>query len=102
MTDKSADYLITKVRFNNAKTHIDEVEVRADTGDTAGAPAEIKRSTVVSKLEAGYTYCTATLGGNSKWQKGAEVKIYTYDGEKFIKTKADGVKKDNLDNLPTF
>ncbi|HEV2944033.1 MAG TPA: DUF3892 domain-containing protein [Solirubrobacteraceae bacterium] len=102
MTDKWADYLITKVRFNNAKTHIDEVEVRADNGDTAGAPTKTKRSTVVSKLEAGYTYCTATLGSNNKWQKGAKVKIYTYDGQKFIKTRADGVKKDNLDNLPTF
>jgi hypothetical protein len=30
------------------------------------------------------------------------VKVVTIDGEKFIKTKADGVKKDNLDNLPDF
>jgi len=102
MATKWADYLITAKRFNSAKTHIDEVEVRADNGDTVGSPTKIKRSTVVSKLESDHTYCTATLGSDKKWQKGAEVKIYKYDGEKFIKTKADGIKKDNLDNLPTF
>jgi len=102
MATKWADYLITKVRFNSAKTHIDEVEVRADNGDTAGSPTKIKRSTVISKLESNYTYCTATKGSDGKFQKGAAVKIYKYDGEKFIKTKADGIKKDNLDNLPTF
>jgi hypothetical protein len=102
MATKWADYLITAVRFNSAKMHIDEVEVCADNGDTTGSPTKIKRSTVVSKLESDYTYCTATLGSDKKWQKGAEVKIYEYDDEKFIKTKADGIKKDNLDSLPTF
>jgi hypothetical protein len=102
MATKWADYLITAVRFNSAKTHIDEVEVRVDNGDSAGEPIKIKRSTVVSKLDSGYTYCTSTLGGDKKWYKGAEVKVYEYDGEKYIKTRADGIKKDNLDNLPTF
>jgi hypothetical protein len=99
---KWADYLIIAVRFNSAKTHIDEVEVCADNGDTTGSPTKIKRSTVVSKLESGYTYCTATLGSDKKWYKGAMVKIVTIEGTKYIKTKADGIKKDNLDNLPTF
>jgi Protein of unknown function (DUF3892) len=102
MAAKWADYLITAKRFNSAKTHIDEVEVCADNGDTTGSPTRIKRATVVSKLDSGYTYCTATLSSDKKLQKGAEVKIYKYEGEKFIKTKADGIKKDNLDNLPTF
>lgn len=56
----------------------------------------------VRLLEGGYTFCTATLGNDGKWHKGAAVKIYKYDGEKYIKTKADGIKKDNLDNLPKF
>jgi hypothetical protein len=43
-----------------------------------------------------------TLGSDKKLQKGAKVKIYKYEGEKFIKTKADGIKKDNLDKLPIF
>ena len=102
MATKWADYLITAVRFNSAKTHIDEIEVRADNGDTAGSPTKVKRSTVVSKLESGYKYCTATRGSDKNWHKGAMVKIVTIEGTKYIKTKADGIKKDNLDNLPTF
>jgi len=102
MATKWADYLITAVSFNSAKTHIDEVEVCADNGDTTGSSTKIKRSTVVSKLESGYTYCTATKTSNGTWHYGAAVKIVTIDDEKFIRTKNDGIKKDNLDNLPTF
>jgi len=102
MTKKWADYVITAVRFNTAGTHIEAVQRRADNGDSAGTPTEAKRSTIVSSIEAGTSYCTATKGSDGNLQKGAEVKIVKIDGEKFLKTKTDGVKKDNLDKLPTF
>lgn len=102
MGTKWADYVITAVRFNSAGTHIEEVRVYEDNGDNIVNPATKRRSSVVTQLENGYTFCTATKSGENKWTKGAEVKIYTYEGEKFIKTRADGRKEDNLDNLPTF
>lgn len=98
---KWADYLITAVSFNASGTHIEAVEIRPDEDDKAGSASQISRAQVVAWLESGYTFCTATASGGN-WQKGAEVKIYEYDSEKFIKTKADGIKKDNLDDLPTF
>ena len=101
MATKWADYLITAVRFNASGTHIDKVQIRPDEGDTAGASKDSSRAQVVAWIEAGYTFCTATRSDN-KWKKGAPVKIVLIHREKFIKTKADGVKEDNLDNLPTF
>jgi len=99
---KWADYIITAVRFNSSGSHIEAVEIRPDEGAKAGSASEATRAQVVASLEAGTTFCTATVGSDGKFQKGAAVKIYKYDGEKYIKTKADGIKNDNLDNLPTF
>jgi hypothetical protein len=103
MADKWADYVITAVRFNAAGTHIESVQVRQDDGETiSAATTTTSRSEVVRLLEAGYTFCTATMGNDGKWNKGAAVKIVEIDDQKFIRTKADGTKSDNLDNLPTF
>jgi len=99
---KWANYVITAVRFNSAGTHIDQVQVREDSGDSLTSATTKTRSSVVTQIESGYTYCTATEGTDGKWKKGAAVKIFEIDGEKFIKTKADSSKKDNLDYLPTF
>jgi Protein of unknown function (DUF3892) len=101
MATKWADYLITAVSFNASGTHIEAVEIRPDEGDKAGSASRASRAQVVTWLESGYMFCTATVSGGN-WQKGAEVKIVTIEGTKYIKTKADGIKKDNLDNLPTF
>jgi hypothetical protein len=102
MADKWADYIITAVRFNLAGTHIQAVQIRADNGDTTGLATETTRAQIVTSLEAGTTFCTATKGSDGNWHKGATVKIVVLDNEKYICTKADGTKKDNLDNLPTF
>ena len=102
MADKWADYVITRVRFNSAGTHIEEVETYEHTGAEPTNQTTRSRHTVVTQIESGYTYCTGTKGSDGKWHKGAEVKVVTIDGEKYIKTKADKTKKDNLDNLPTF
>jgi Protein of unknown function (DUF3892) len=102
MADKWADYVITAVRFNTTGTHIESVQVRQDDGESIGAATTTSRSEVVRLLEAGYTFCTATKGDNGKWNKGAAVKIIVIDGNKFIRTKNDGIEKDNLDDLPTF
>ncbi len=102
MADKWADYIITAVRFNSAGTHIEAVQIRADNGDTVGPASEATRARIVASLEAGTTFCTATKASNENWHKGAAAKIVVIDNQKYIRTKADGTKTDNLDNLPTF
>jgi hypothetical protein len=101
MATKWADYIITAVRFNSTNTHIEAVQIRADNGDTVGTVSEATRSQIVNSIESGTTFCTATSAGD-KWHKGAAVKVVVIDNQKFIKTKADNSKADNLDNLPTF
>jgi uncharacterized protein (DUF2147 family) len=102
MATKWADYIITAVRFNSAATHIEAVEIRADNGDSVGPASEATRAQIVDSIESGTTFCTATATGDQKWHKGAEVKVVVIDNQKFIKTKSDNSKADNLDNLPTF
>jgi hypothetical protein len=102
MADKWASYVITAVRFNSADTHIEYVQVHDhEDGERLSAPTTQSRAEVVHLLESGYTYCTATLSGDS-WYYGAAVRKVVIDNEKYIRTKNDGIKKDNLDNLPTF
>jgi hypothetical protein len=101
MATKWADYIITAVRFNSTATHIEAVQIRADNGDSAGDASEATRTQIVNSIDSGTTYCTATVS-DKKWHKGAAVKVVVIDNQKFIKTKADNSKADNLDNLPTF
>jgi hypothetical protein len=102
MTDKWADYLISAVRYNDEETHIDQVRAHVDEGDNAGSATTTARSTVVERLEPGYTFVTIYKGSNDRWQKGAQVRVVVIDDEKFIRTDADATKADNLGNLPTF
>jgi Protein of unknown function (DUF3892) len=99
---KWADYVITRVRFNAAGTHIEQVRLYEDDGERLVNETTKTRSSVVAEIEAGYSYCTATEDRGGKWQKGAEVKVVTIQREKFIKTKADDIRRDNLDDLATF
>lgn len=101
MADKWADYLISAVRYNTAETHIGEVRVHEDDGDSVSAASIEKRSTVVSRLEAGYTFVTI-IKGEGKWKRGAKVDIITVNGTKYIRTDADATEEDNLGNLPRF
>ncbi len=56
MTDKWADYLISKVRYNDKHTHITHVYVHVDNGDTVGEGTSETRQWVVNKIDSGYTF----------------------------------------------
>lgn len=102
MTDKWANYLISAVRYNAAGTHIDKAQVRQGEGDSVGSPSTVERTTVVSRLEAGYTFVTIVKGANDRWQRGAKVRVVSVRGRKYIRTDADATEKDNLGALPKF
>jgi len=102
VADKWADHLISAVRYNPAETHIDQVEVRNDNGDSVGAASTWARTDVVKGLEGGDTFATITKGSNDKWQRGADVGIIVVNGTKYIRTDADATSEDNLGSLPNF
>lgn len=99
--NKWADYVITAVRFNAKGTHIDQVQIREDKGDSIGNAKSYTRQAIVDALKQKTTFVTAFLQ-NSKWQLGKTVYIVPINGAEYIKTIADNKLVDNLDNLPTF
>ncbi|MBD3285585.1 DUF3892 domain-containing protein [candidate division WOR-3 bacterium] len=101
---KWADYLISAVRYDENHERIVKVRYCLHQEDGIRATEyEISRSTVVSRIENGYTFITVFLDKDEKvWRKGSEVHIITVDGEKFIRTDTNAKKADNLENLPEF
>jgi hypothetical protein len=99
---KWADYVIFRVRYNSAFTHIDAVEVADDT-DTAFGPKRVEtRASVIFNLAMGRTYITVPLSPEGNITKGANVTPVNVNGVTYIRTDANGLARDNLDNLPTF
>ena len=99
---KWADYGISKVRYDDERTHIVKVKVREDKGDTFGPAEEWPRKQVVSAIEGGTTFLTILKGSDGKWQKGQDVHIITVKGVKYIRTDQNPKAADNLENLPEF
>ncbi|AXW50040.1 hypothetical protein CJO91_20035 (plasmid) [Ralstonia solanacearum] len=99
---KWADYLIFAVRFNAKRTHIDQVRVAVDNGDTVGATSEHDRQTIVSAIKNGTTFVTIYKNAGGNWDKGKQVYIVPISGSEYLKTIADNKLVDNLDNLPEF
>jgi len=99
---KWADYLISAVQFNAAHTHINKVRVHLDNEDSVGAFKEVTRQDVIASIKQGYSYFTIFKSAEGKWNQGQKVEIITIDNVEFIKTLADRIKADNLDNLPEF
>jgi hypothetical protein len=102
MAEKWADYLVSKVQYNAADTHIVKVMSHVDNGDTVGTGSEATRETVINRLGNGSTFMSITKGSDGKWNRGAPIKTVTIGGTKYIKTVADDTKKDNLGSLPRF
>lgn len=101
---KWADYLISAVRFEETPTtkHISHVKVHEDKGENLSNPPEIwSKESVIKALDNGKTFKTIVLEMDA-WKQGEKVfKVWIVNAY-YIKTRADGTVKDNLDNLPTF
>ena len=102
MSNKWADYGISRVRYNSERTHIVKVMVHAISGETIASGVEWTRSQVVSGIESGKTFVTILEGSNKKWNKGQPVRIIKVNGVKYIRTDENSKAADNLENLPEF
>lgn len=105
-TAKWADYLIFRVRFNPAGTHIDQVEV-ADHGENGyGVKRAETRATAIANRKAGKTYMTAPPAPPPAQPgtvvQGAFVEVVLVGGVEYLRTDRDKTARDNLDNLPRF
>ena len=95
---KWADYFISKVAYdlNNlisvATVHQDTVQ-----GITKGNTAD--RSKIISDIKNGLSYITIYNGKNS-WRKGYEIKVFSIDGNSYLRIDKNKVKLDHLGDLP--
>ncbi len=92
---KWADYGISEIRYNQAKTHVVRVKLHMDNGDTIGTPKEWVRSEVVSALERGKSFVTILMGSDGKWRKGQDVHLVTVNVVKYIRTDKSNRASDN-------
>lgn len=99
---KWADYLISAVRYNDKHTHINQVKVHEDKGETVGSSTDWLRQSVINYIKKGYTFCTIVMGSDNKWQKGQKVIVVNIRGVEYIKTVDNGKESDNLENLPEY
>lgn len=99
---KWADYLITKVRYNTRRTHIDRVMVQKDNDTSVGPAEQWSRDDVLRGLDGRWTFRTAPPGPDGKLTYGAKVEPVTIQGERYIRTDANATRTDNLGSLPEF
>ena len=98
---KWADFGIFRVKYHRERTAIQEVEVRADLGETFGNPQKASRLDVVAAIERGQTFVTV-YSQDGKSTKGQDVRVVVVHGQKYIRSDRDAIKADNLGALPEY
>lgn len=97
------EYWITNVKIENNK--IQEARALINTIEGLTNPVKYTKNEIVKSIEKTTDdWYTATFEGKEGvkniWKKGSPLHVVTIDGEKFIRTDRNDIKKDNLDNLP--
>lgn len=101
MSNKWADYLISKVRYDENHNHITDLFIHKDAGVKVKAGDTYSRQSVVDVITKGASFNTI-YKENSTWKNGAKVEIVRIDNENYLRTDSNNVKKDNLGELPEF
>lgn len=99
--EKWADYLISKVLYNQAGDKIDKVIVRKDNGDNVGDEIEMSRNTLTQNFASGKAFATMTKRPTGKWQKLFNVYYNKNYYNDFISINANPTK-DNLGDIPFY
>jgi hypothetical protein len=76
-----ADYGISAVGYNPARTYIVRVRVHEDKGDSMGPSVEWARQQVVSAIDGGKTFVTILRGSAGHFRRGKHVHSPTVGGE---------------------
>jgi len=99
---KWADYGISKVRYNQQRTHIVKVLVHELRMEFAGAGQEWTRTQVVDAIEDGETFVTILKQSGGVFRRGEDVHVVMINGVKYIRTDQNRTPTDNLGSLPEF
>ncbi len=94
---KWSDFVILDAVKDYRGTRIEKVYCCEDHGDKLGSGYWYSREYVITQIKRGWKYCTAIKNNYGTYRKGADVFVIEIHGEEFLKTRADGTKKDNLE-----
>ncbi|PKL69088.1 MAG: DUF3892 domain-containing protein [Methanobacteriales archaeon HGW-Methanobacteriales-1] len=94
-------YGISKVRYYQKRSHIDQVKVHKIIDNEVHNPETWSRNDVVLKLEAKYSFITI-LETSTGWDAGEDVHVIHVNGRKYIRTDRNNKESDNLKDLPEF
>lgn len=97
----SPDYWISSIRMNQARTHIEQLKIHKNTGNSAGDAEVHSRQIIVNSIKQNITF-TTIYAANGQWNAGKPVYVIPINGAEYLKTVADNKLADNLDNLPEF
>jgi len=98
---KWADYLICAVKYNEDRSLITEMKQFEDKEEGVGEETIVTRSTVADKVKKGKKYMTVFSSG-SNWQQGNKVRVFSVDGNYYLRADENKVSRDNLGTLPEF
>ena len=99
---KWADYLITKVRYNEDNNFIEYLEVRKDKGFFVEDGELKRREIIIDSMKEGISFFTAkkvTKNDKTLWIKGGKVYLVNAFGNYYIRTDELKLEKDHLENL---
>jgi hypothetical protein len=103
------DYCVCAVHYDPGRaSRIASVRVQRHLGDRLGAVEEMSREEVLRRLGRAETFVTI-YEVRGEWRYGAQVIAQQHGGTGlggqpfyFLRTVADGVRADNLGDLPTY
>lgn len=101
MSVKWADYLISKVRYDENHNYITDLFIHEDSDDNAEAGKAYPRQSVVNAILKGTSFNTI-YQETSKWKNGAKIEVVVIDNKNYLRTDSNKIKKDNLGELPEF
>jgi len=73
--EKWADYLVSKVKWDNSNNRIVSFYVHIDNVDNVGVGVERSRNWIIQKMEYNYTFYTIQKNVKGKWNKGSNIRL---------------------------
>jgi hypothetical protein len=99
---KWADYLITKVRYNDKSNFIEYLEIRKDKEFFVGDGELKRREKIIEYMKEGASFFTANKvikNDKTLWIKGKKVHLLNIFENYYIRTDELKLEKDYLENL---
>jgi hypothetical protein len=89
-----SNYYVNAVHYDSDRNVIEKLR-----GINNSKDFDFLRSEVIEKIDSGLIFYTLVKDKNEKFNPGERIDVYTVDGTKWLKTKKNDIKKDNLGNL---